>query len=304
VNGLLNVNKPAGMTSHDVVAKVRRALKTKRVGHAGTLDPDAMGVLVVAVGSATRLLPHLPLEPKVYVARVVFGVATDTEDASGRETERADASGLREADIAAALPAFLGEIAQIPPMVSAVHHEGRRLYELARQGVTVERQPRTVRIHSLDLSGFVSGVTAEATLAVTCGGGTYIRTLCKDIGKALGLPAHMKTLVREAVGPFRRAEAVPLDRLEAPDAANALIPAERCLGLPLLAVTEGEARRILQGQPVERPAQEAGVTDGGEVALLYHERLLALARRDEGAGVYRPFKVFGEAVSPQGANEE
>jgi tRNA pseudouridine55 synthase len=288
MDGFLNINKPSGMTSHDVVARVRRVLKTKRAGHAGTLDPDATGVLVVAVGLATRLLPHLPTEPKEYVARIAFGIATDTEDASGNPTEEADASGLTEDALFAVLPRFHGEIAQIPPMVSAVHHEGKRLYELARAGITVEREPRTVVIHSVAASDFAPGARAEATLRVSCGGGTYIRTLCADLGAALGLPAHMKSLVREAVGPFRRPDALTLDDLteRGPDA---LTRSETALGLPAVPVTDDEARDLAMGRAI--PAADRATGASAEAVMLLHrERLIALAHCREGE--YRPFKVF------------
>ncbi len=262
-HGVLNLHKPPGMTSHDVVSRVRRILKTKRAGHAGTLDPDATGVLVVAVGQATRLLPHLPTEPKEYVARLLLGVATTTEDASGTVTAEADASRLTESDLQAVLPRFTGAIEQTPPMVSAVHHEGRRLYELAREGVTVERAARTVQIHSLALSDFAGGgAQAEATLHVVCGGGTYIRTLCYDIGAALGVPAHMKTLVRTAVGPYALAEALPLDRL-ADDWQAALVPMEQALTLPQIAVSDNDARDLLLGRAITRKDEGGRMKDEG-----------------------------------------
>lgn len=286
VNGLLNINKPAGMTSHDVVARVRRILKTKRVGHAGTLDPDAMGVLVIAVGQATRLLPHLPLEPKIYVARAAFGAATTTEDASGSMTESADASRLTEADLIAALPGFLGEVEQIPPMVSAVHHEGKRLYELARAGITVEREPRQVTIHSITLTDFTPGEQAEATLAVSCGGGTYIRTLCADLGKAVGLPAHMKTLVREAVGGFTLNNAITLETLADPESTTALLPMEAALGVPAIEVSDEQSVALTQGRAIEVEST------AGEIALVYQSHLLALAKFDAETGTAHPFKVF------------
>jgi tRNA pseudouridine55 synthase len=284
-DGFLNIHKPAGMTSHDVVARVRRLLKTKRAGHAGTLDPDATGVLVVAVGQATRLLPHLPTEPKEYIARIAFGTATTTEDASGQIVAEADASPLTEAALLAILPRFLGEIEQIPPMVSAVHHEGRRLYELAREGVTVEREPRRVTIHAIEAADFVPGARAEATLRVVCGGGTYIRTLCVDIGTALGLPAHMKTLVREAVGSFRRTDALTLDAL-AEQGASALLPMENALPFPTVAVSDADAADLNNGKSI----QAAAIASAETVLLLHRERLRALARFENGA--YHPFKVF------------
>lgn len=296
LDGILNIDKPAGITSHDVVARVRRALRTKRVGHAGTLDPDATGVLVVAVGIATRLLPYLPTEPKEYVARVRFGEATDTEDASGRVVEEADASTLSEAALAAVLPRFLGEIQQIPPMVSAVHHEGKRLYELARQGVVVDREPRQVTLHSLVLSDFVPGPRAEAMLQVSCGGGTYIRTLCADIGAALGLPAHMKTLRREAVGRFRAAEAVSLDTLSEAD----LLPVEQALDFPAKALSEAEAVRISRGQTV---ATTGAIPPDTDIAALFHrERLLGLAHL-MGEELH-PFRVFTGPMAGEGSSPE
>jgi tRNA pseudouridine55 synthase len=282
MDGFLNIDKPGGMTSYDVVSRVRRLLKTKRAGHAGTLDPDATGVLVVAVGQATRLLPYLPTEPKEYIARITFGIATDTEDASGRTTSEADASHLTSDQVQAVLPTFIGTIQQVPPMVSAVHHQGQRLYELARQGIEVERAARTVTIHSMLLSDFVGGERAEATLTVACGGGTYIRTLCKDIGEAVGLPAHMKALVRERVGNFQKRDAVALEQIT----PAATIPLEKALDLPCVTVSTEQAERLAHGMPVEATDK----VTGNRVMLLYREQLLALARWENGA--YHPFKVL------------
>jgi len=176
MNGVLNIDKPAGMTSHDVVARVRRIAHLKRVGHAGTLDPDATGVLLVCLGAATRISDFLADEGKQYWATLALGVTTTTEDASGEVLTKSDASHLTEADLAAVLPRFLGDVSQIPPMVSAVHHEGRRLYELAREGITVERAARTIRIAALVMADFMPGEVATATLDIACGKGTYIRT--------------------------------------------------------------------------------------------------------------------------------
>lgn len=282
VDGFVNVHKPAAMTSHDVVAKVRRILSTKRAGHAGTLDPDATGVLVVAVGQATRLLPYLPLEPKEYVARIAFGTATTTEDASGEITATGDASALDEATLRAAIPAFVGEIQQVPPMVSAVHHEGKRLYELARAGITVEREPRVARIFSIELSGFAGGKSAEAILRVSCGTGTYIRTLCADLGNAVGLPAHMKTLVRTGVGKFSLADAVMLEKLT----AETLAPMETALDFPVVNVEYDHAKALMMGQAI--PVADA---EPGTIALHFDGWLLALAEVNA-AGTAHPFKVF------------
>ncbi len=298
MDGLLSLNKPAGMTSHDVVSRVRRVCQTKRAGHAGTLDPDATGVLVVAVGQATRLLPHLPLEPKRYTARLLLGVSTSTEDASGKVEAEADASHVTEADLAAVLPQFIGPILQVPPMVSALHHEGRRLYDLAREGITVERAPRSVTIHNIVLSDFMPGPNAEATLDVTCGGGTYIRTLCKDIGAALGLPAHMKSLRRDGVGPFTLNRSLPLAELTLETAQTNRIPMERALPFPQQNASEADAVELKQGRPiphnvensVENVENSAGESEA-IVALLHDGALLALARSDR-RGLLHPFKVF------------
>lgn len=290
MDGILSINKPAGLTSHDVVSRVRRACQTKRAGHAGTLDPDATGVLVVAVGQATRLLPHLLLEPKVYTARVCFGASTTTEDASGTVESEADASRVTEAAVRAVLPRFIGDILQVPPMVSALHHEGRRLYDLAREGVTVERAARPVVIHQIAMRDFTPGTRAEATLTVTCGGGTYIRTLCKDIGAALGVPAHMKSLVRDAVGPFRLTDAVPLADLSPESARAALVPMERVLPFPVEEVGAAQAQEIGFGRAIAGATQPP-LPPAEEVALLHDGVLLALVKSD-GNGLLHPFKVF------------
>jgi len=209
MDGFLSIDKPAGWTSHDVVGYIRKSFRTKRVGHAGTLDPDATGVLLVAVGSATRLLPYVQTEPKIYIASAAFGIATTTEDASGIETARESAAGLTAESIAAVLPRFMGEIEQIPPMVSAVHHNGQRLYDLARKGITVERAARTIHIFDITQHDFTPGDVATCGLTISCGTGTYIRTLCVDIGAAVGLPAHMATLRRIQVGPHTADGSVP-----------------------------------------------------------------------------------------------
>jgi tRNA pseudouridine55 synthase len=287
------------MTSFDVVARIKRLLSQKRVGHAGTLDPDATGVLVVAVGQATRLLPYVNTEPKVYYALCGFGRATSTEDASGETLEEADTSGLGEDTLRAVLPKFLGEISQVPPMVSALHHQGQRLYDLARQGITVEREARTITIHALELLDFTSGERAMARLRVTCGGGTYIRTLCKDLGLALGLPAHMATLSREAVGAFTLEAALTLDELT-PDA---LIPMHEALGWPTLAVDDAQAADLRLGRSVPRTpitgnqiestlSGPPGTQRLGDwrLGVLHNDRLLALVRVE--GEMLAPFKVF------------
>ena len=223
MNGVLNIDKPAGMTSHDVVARVRRLARIKRVGHAGTLDPDATGVLLVCLGQATRLADYLASEGKEYQAVLALGVTTTTEDASGEVIKETDASGITESALRNIIPRFIGAISQIPPMISAVHHEGQRLYQLARQGITVERQARLIQIDDIQMKNFVPGPQATASLDVTCGKGTYIRTLCADVGAALGVGGHMASLRRIRIGAFMVSDALPLDALTSENIAEYLV---------------------------------------------------------------------------------
>ena len=200
LNGVLVVDKDAGMTSHDVVGVVRKLFRTKRVGHTGTLDPDATGVLVLCLGNATRLAEYLSASRKHYVAEVVFGIETDTQDASGTILAEQDGSGLDADSVRGLLGAFRGTILQIPPMVSARHHEGKRLYDLARQGITVEREARPVQIDLLEMTAFAPGRHPVATLEITCSTGTYIRSLAADIGTAAATGGMMRSLRRTWVG--------------------------------------------------------------------------------------------------------
>jgi tRNA pseudouridine55 synthase len=210
-SGVLIIDKPAGVTSFDVVGLVRRRLGVRRVGHAGTLDPDATGVLPVLLGEATKLMAYLTDHDKEYRAVVRFGVRTDTQDLSGRVLSEVAVPVLARETVAAAARGFVGRIRQTPPMYSALHHEGRRLYELAREGVEVPRAPREVIVHAIEIED-VSG--ARATLRVVCGKGTYIRTLVADLGDALGVGGAVEQLVRLRVGPFRVEDAVTWDVLE------------------------------------------------------------------------------------------
>jgi tRNA pseudouridine55 synthase len=214
MHGVLNINKPAGITSHDVVSRVRKALGTRRVGHAGTLDPGATGVLIVCVGQATRLSEYLMGQEKEYRTTLVLGQETTTEDFEGEIVSEKECTHISPEDIEAVLPSFIGEIQQIPPMVSAVHHEGKRLYELARKNIVVEREARTVSVRSIRMLNFTPGEYPRVELDVTCSKGTYIRTLCADIGKALGCGGHMGSLVRTRVGRFELSKSVDLEELK------------------------------------------------------------------------------------------
>lgn len=221
VHGFLVVDKPAGMTSHDCVALIRRRLGERRVGHAGTLDPDATGVLLVGVGNATRLLTFLVGHDKRYTGQVVLGVETSTLDAAGEVTARYDMSGVTVEEARRAVSAhLLGEIMQIPPMVSAIKVDGRRLHELARAGVEVERAPRAVTIHRFEVEQADEAGVLE--IDVSCSSGTYVRSLAADLGRLLGGGAHLRNLRRLSSGGFSVDEAAPPDTAPLRPARDAL----------------------------------------------------------------------------------
>lgn len=209
MNGIVIVDKPAGWTSQDVTARLRRVMNTRRIGHGGTLDPMATGVLPVFVGRATRAVEFFEHAEKTYEALLLPGVETDTEDVTGTVLHKREVS-LTEADILAVLPQFRGAITQIPPMYSALKVNGQKLYDLARKGQEVERKPRDITIFDLDFLGFQENMVK---LRVRCSKGTYIRTLCKDIGQALGCGGCMAGLRRTAAGSYSIEEAVPLETL-------------------------------------------------------------------------------------------
>lgn len=210
-SGICIVDKPSGWTSHDVVAKARGLLGTRRVGHAGTLDPAATGVLVLGVGAGTRLLTFITGVDKTYEARIRFGVETSTLDAEGEETARHDMSGLDPVAVRSAAASLTGDLMQVPPMVSAVRIDGRRLHELAREGKEVDRPPRPVTVRRFDVEP--TDDPLEWRASVTCSSGTYVRSLAADLGRALGGGAHLAALRRTSVGPFGIAEARPLEDL-------------------------------------------------------------------------------------------
>jgi tRNA pseudouridine55 synthase len=231
-DGLLLVDKPAGITSHDAVAVVRRAQGTKKVGHAGTLDPMATGLLVMGVGRATRLLRFLGDLPKVYEGTMRLGIETATLDADGEVTREADVTAT-ETEVRAAMAALVGDSMQRPPSYSAVKVGGTKLYEAARKGETLEAAPRPIHVASFDLLGFDG---RDAGFRVVCGGGTYVRVLAADVGTALGCGAHLTALRRTAIGPFDVAEAVP------PDAETVPLPIERAVDhLPRIDLETEEA---------------------------------------------------------------
>ncbi|HEY8298130.1 MAG TPA: tRNA pseudouridine(55) synthase TruB [Candidatus Baltobacteraceae bacterium] len=254
--GFVNVFKPAGPTSAQVVARLRRIYglysrdRKIGVGHLGTLDPQAAGVLPIAVGKATRLIPLLTDQRKAYVCTLVLGRSTTTGDALGETIATAEVPRDFERRIRETLARFLGKIAQIPPMYSAVHHEGKRLYELAREGKEVERKPRDVTIYAITLLGVEGSATAR--LRVACSEGTYVRTLCEDVGASLGLPAHMGSLVREASGPFVLYEARTIDEIaDAP--REALIAPEHIIPFPTIVLDLRHSADFRAGRVVPLP---------------------------------------------------
>ncbi len=256
------IDKPAGWTSHDVVARCRKVFGLRKVGHAGTLDPDATGVLLVGLGTVTRLLRFLSGLPKSYRADMVLGVATSTLDASGEVTGTWDMSTVTLAQARQAAQAFTGTIAQIPPMVSAIHVGGRRLHELARQGIQVERAPRMVTVTRFALDGPVApGPVFEA--AVECSTGTYIRSLAADLGAALGGGGHLRNLRRTSVGPYTLADAVLLDEVSL---AAVRPPIDALPGMD--SVLAGDDLAISVGHGKVLAPAELGVTGPGPWAVV------------------------------------
>jgi tRNA pseudouridine55 synthase len=264
--GILNINKPSGWTSHDVVARVRRLSGQRRVGHAGTLDPLAEGVLVVMLGRATRLADLVQAGRKTYVARITLGSATSTDDAEGAVIAEAPVPAF---DIEPVLAHFRGDILQVPPAYSAIKVGGQRAYAVARRGEAVTLEARPVMIYDLRVLGL-----EPLTLEVTCSRGTYIRSLARDIARALGTVGHLAHLVRTRVGPFALDDAVALDTL---DIDAALLPADAALpDAPVARLSLGEAQRIATGQSV--PA--AGLH--GDAVRVYDpsSRLVCIARAE------------------------
>jgi len=270
MTGILLIDKAPDWTSHDVVAKLRRLLGERRIGHAGTLDPMATGLLTIFVGRATRAVEFAEAEAKTYVTRLRLGLTTDTQDTTGEVLTSCEAQISREA-LEAVLPSFLGEIYQVPPMYSALKVDGQRLYQLARRGVTVERQARPVTIHRIVV---LDQIEDGFDLEISCSKGTYIRTLCHDIGQALGCGGTMAALRRTQVGAFSVEEALTLAEIEASeDRGRFLQPLDNLFAAhSALTVGSAQERSIRNGQTVEIPIGQPGRVrvygeDGGFLAL-------------------------------------
>jgi tRNA pseudouridine55 synthase len=289
--GLVIVDKPAGWTSHDVVARLRRLAGTRRVGHAGTLDPMATGVLVVGVGAATRLLHHLVLTDKAYTATVRLGQATVTDDAEGDVVSAASATGVGEDAVRTAMATLTGDIAQVPSAVSAIKVDGQRAYHRVRSGAAVDLAARPVTVRRFDALRFTRPSTEllDVDVVVECSSGTYVRALARDLGAALGVGGHLTALRRTRVGPFGLERAHTLDQLAALDDPVTLpLAAAVRAAFPAREVDARETRELSYGRPLA-PRGIAGVhgafaPDGAVVALL-HER----------DGAARPVLVFAAA---------
>jgi len=282
LNGFLVIDKPRGVTSFDVVRTVRRALKVRRVGHCGTLDPMATGVLPVAIGEATRLVEFVMDGAKIYRGTLKLGETTDTQDAEGTILSRGAIDGIDRAQIEGVIATLLGPIQQLPPMYSALKRDGVPLYELARKGVEVERALRLIEIYRFELC---SVDLPFVTFEVCCSKGTYVRTLAHDLGARLGCGAHLTALRRLQSGAFTEAEAIPLDRLQdASSGAVQLLPVAAALAaLPALALSPEALIRLKNGVPPQM--SEVGATQplpapGTIVTLCREQQMVAVARFD------------------------
>ena len=291
LDGILNIDKPSGLTSFAVVARVRRLCGQRRVGHAGTLDPTARGVLPVCVGKATRVVAFLADARKTYHAVVELGVSTDTLDAEGKVIRRGDPSGVSLERFETALGPFRGRIRQIPPMYSAVKHRGQPLYRLARAGVEVMRSARQVEVNRLDM---VDWTPPTAALEIECSKGTYIRSLAHDLGEALGCGAYLKALVRLRVGPFAIEDAISLAELEEAFKAgwgqDLLHPLDAALeGLAAVVLGEEDERVVRNGHAI---ALEG--VDGTGLCRAYSSSgvIVCVLRFRPEKGLWQPVKVF------------
>ncbi|GMK48093.1 tRNA pseudouridine(55) synthase TruB [Paenibacillus glycanilyticus] len=299
MDGIIAVWKPAGWTSHDVVAKVRRIVRMKRIGHAGTLDPMVTGVLPLCLGRSTRVVEYLQERPKAYEAVIQLGTATDTEDLTGTVLEEQTGIKVTREQVLQVLQSFVGEIDQVPPMFSAVKVDGKRLYELAREGKTVERKSRKVTIHQIDLlDAVLDADKPRFTFSVICSKGTYIRTLCVDIGRALGVPAAMAELTRTMSGGITREQCVTIEELEELQAAGKLeeklLPADIAIDhLQRVQANAAVTEMALRGQKIPYNRMAASF-DSSSLVRLYGENdaFIGIFEADDQALALKPVKVF------------
>lgn len=291
MEGLLLIDKPAGITSFDVIRVIRRAARTKKVGHTGTLDPDATGLLPVALGRCTKLAKYLQLDAKGYIFELRLGTRTDSLDATGEVDETKPYEHVTVEELRRALPLFVGEIQQVPPRFSAIHVQGKRAYQLARAGVDFELDARTIRIDSIEI--LEHKLPESATLRVDCGSGTYVRSLARDLGEALDTCAHAAKIRRVLVGPFAIDRAVPLDELETPeDVAEALLsPLEMLVALASVELSDSDFEDIRHGRPIVAPE---GFAADDDVSLVYQSELAAVGLVVESRGglIIKPKRVL------------
>lgn len=279
-HGWINCNKPRGLTSHDVIDVFRRLLKQRKIGHTGTLDPDATGVLPLCLGDATRLAEFVQADQKKYRAAIRFGKQTDTYDASGNVTRDCPANHVELSQIESVLPRFQGTIQQVPPLFSAIKRKGKKLYEYGRQGIDVERPIRTVEIFDLVIIAWQSGTYPLLTIEVACSAGTYIRSLAHDLGEAIGCGAHLETLVRLSSGPFSYADSWTPEAVKRAVLENDVRSSERPSWLlpldwplrhwPSARLSPAQVEAVRHGRPLnERLMFTAPVKDGDRVRLLH-----------------------------------
>ena len=293
MNGVININKPLGITSHDVVYRLRKLLSIKKIGHTGTLDPDASGVLPMCIGRSTKVADMLTAQEKQYVAEVTLGSATDTLDKTGTVTETAEVN-VTKADILKAVAEFVGDIEQIPPMYSAIKVDGKKLYELAREGVEIERKPRQVQIDAIEVLD-IDLNAGRFSMKIDCSKGTYIRTLCDDIGRRLGCFAHMSALERTKSGRFDISESYTLEQIEEMFGNGDLsffTPVDAVFEeYPKLTLSSRKAKKMCNGTRVSVQGIEDGVT-----YRVYDESGNFLTISEAEDGVLKILKTFYQTI--------
>lgn len=290
MNGFLNLLKPPGMTSHDVVQAARRTLHTRAIGHTGTLDPAAAGVLVLTVGYATRLGEYVADAVKGYRAEIVLGVTTDSGDVEGIVTARASAADVTQDQVRAALGELTGTVIMRPPAHSAIRVNGERLYKLARAGEAVEAPERAVEVHALELLEFIpGGDTALVRVEVSCSKGTYIRSLAMMLGQKLGCGAHLSMLMRTRVGAMSIEKTVTLEELAVDPAGHLLTAAQAIPDLPRIGVTEDQRQALIHGQAVQTEELAQGAV------LVYDEAGQLVCLGEVSGELVQPHKVFQQS---------
>jgi len=293
-DGIINLNKPQGKTSFQMVALVRRLSEVRKVGHSGTLDPDAPGVLPILIGKATKLARFLTDSDKTYHAEIEFGSATDTYDSSGVIVQTGDSSSLTIEQVETSLASFRGSIEQVPPMFSAIKHQGKPLYHLARAGIEVPRKPRKVTIFELDITSWEVPILS---IEVGCSKGTYIRSLAHDLGQMLGCGAHLKSLIRTKSGPFTIDDSVSVEQVERcfrEGGLQSIVHSPDFILGHLDSVTVGETEEdsVIHGRSFVVTEDQAGYDGEQRRAYSSEGRFLALVKFDREDGLWKPVKVF------------